>query len=105
MSNFCSFFVDLLHFVVFKGEGRGLVFGDVSDILVDVNPLGQVDTLLVGLLHGLINLDDAGEGLSVDLLVEVKHHVDTVFDDADALGSQLVAGRVQVVADLDVLGG
>jgi len=56
----------------------------VSDLLVDLEVFRQFNILI--LLDFSINLDNTSQGLSINILIVIKDHVESLVNAADSLG-------------------
>jgi len=75
----------------------------ISDFLVDVQVVGQLNSLSLLTVKGLVNLDNAGEGLAINLFIVVEDHVQAVVDHTHSLGVQGLSGLITGLSQLNVL--
>ena len=60
------------------------IFIQISDVFGNVNVVGEGYTLAVKFVLLLVYLDNAGQGLAIDVLIVVKNHVDSLVNCADS---------------------
>jgi len=75
----------------------------ISDFLVDVQVVGQLNSLTLLTMKGLVNLDNAGEGLAINLFIVVEDHVQAVVDHTHSLRVQGLSSLITSLTQLNVL--